>query len=657
MKSIPLYRLEIAPIVILPLNRSPLFSYLAHEAILPGAYVSIPFGKQIIKGVVFACAPLPGQAPPWMKFVGAILAPQFVTEKQRELAEYISEEYFTSLGKTLKHFIPQRTRLVKKISPVSDTKNFPTRSNTQTKSILKIYQALSFTTPGFLDVSALDDTSSVFEHIIRQTIKKRQVLILVPEIMLLPEWENMLHEHFPTETIAVLSSQLARGAYFSVWEKIRADEVRIILATRQGLFAPFHTLGLILLTEEQDESYKQWDMSPRYDSKRVVHQLALLHQATLVLTSRTPSISSRNAIQENQLSPFVPLRMQHALGSQLEIVNLRLERYHKNYSPLSQALIEATRTALSNKQQVLLYIHRQGLYAFSVCEHCKHILRCPLSGHTLTALKDGSFHCLGCTYKTGSFPSCPACGHLSFRHVGFGTEQVEREAKKLFANAHVERVDSMALQTLKQVRQFVKRAQQSKVDILIGTQMILKSHLLPKLAFIGIIDADSLLGFADFRADENFFHLLTRATLQTNPKNVVPSHKNVIVQTFHPESAFLQRITTMDGTAFSQHIMEERSALFYPPFSRLIALTCYDTIETQAEIKAQKIYQEMVPLLPTDYRLSIPRSVKSRSSRKKYGYTLLLRIARDKPLPEPVRIFLKKNHQTITIDVDPISFL
>lgn len=660
MKPSKLYRLEIAPLVILPLGRSPFFSYLSSSPIAPGSYVGIPFGKRTIEGVVFDCAPLPGQAPTWMKFVGESIENAFLTKEQLQLAEYVSAEYFTPLGKTLRHFLPKRTRArKKKDEPLAETVE-KLRATKEETDILRSFATLRKNTPGFVDLFSVENPHRFLAHLAKKIIsKKQQALFLVPETTLLPELVAAFLRYFPREEIAVLSSQLADGPYFETWEKIRSGEAKIILSTRQGLFAPFEDLGLVTIIEEQDESYKQWDMSPRYDGKRVAQELALLHHAKFLLASGTPSVGSRHHLKEKQYIPLVPLAQAPPLGGALEIVNLRLERFRKNYSPLSQALADAIREALGAGKQILLYIHRQGMNAFSVCEHCKNIFRCPESGHALTGNKDGTFRCLGCGYQTGSFPSCPSCGHLSFRHIGFGTERVERDVIRLFPGARVFRADGSTMRTPGSAERLYEKASQGDIDILVGTQMILKGPVLPKLALIGMIDADSLLSFPDFRSDEKLFHILARAAKQTGISEKKNRPGKVIIQTFHPESAFFQRIAALDSETFSRQILAEREDLFYPPFSRLIAIICQGKTEKETDASAQTSHLSLEKLLPkgdSRYRLSAPQPAKKRISRKIFESTLLLRIPRELPLPGNIDTFLRKNNTAYIIDVDPLSF-
>ncbi len=568
MINSPLYRLEVAPVIILPLGKSPLFSYTSDTAVPLGSLVAISFGKQHIEGVVYSCQALPGARPTWMKPITRVIAESFLTTEQRILAQTISEEYFTPLGKTLKHFLPKITK--ERAKPADDVvlekKLQPLKASKEERLLLTQFTNNEPDVPCFLDAASLPRPKHFFALLAKKMqTDKKQLLIIVPETTLLPGLEHEMRTFFLPKNIAVLHSKLAHGAYFSVWERIRSGQATVIIATRQGLFAPFKNLGAVVVTDEQDESYKQWDMSPRYHGKRVASMLASEHHAALILSSFTPSSETLLAIQKEQLVVLGALIEHGPVGKKLSVINLRIERYRKNSSPLSLELVERIREALMRKEQSLLYINRQGMNAFSICENCKNIFRCPSCGSPLSSTKEGFFRCLSCSYKTGLFPNCPGCGHLNFKHIGFGTERIEKELARLFPYARIARVDSSTLHKSITPETLYRKGMAGEIDILVGTQMILKDPPLPKLSLIAMIDADSLLFFPDFQADEKLFQNLSRATLQVGTGIV-------LVQTFHPESAFLQRISAMDGVSFSKHLLMEREALFYPPYARIIQI-------------------------------------------------------------------------------------
>lgn len=650
MKEQILYRLEVAPLMILPLARSPFFSYASDTPVPKGSLISISFGKQMGEGIVYDSQILPGRKPIWMKYIESVAVPNFLTEEQCELALVVSHEYFTPLGKVLKHFLPKRVkeRTTKKM--VSNQEKIlilrPTKvERTVLENPLLKEQKHSL----FLDTSLEKERGRLLSLITKQVYQsKQQTLIIVPEITLLPLLRRTLCRYFPLDAIAALHSKLSDGAYFTAWERIRSGEAKIIIGTRQGLFAPFQNLGLIIVTEEQDESYKQWDMSPRYHGKRVAEFLASIHKTTLLFTSGTPSSETLARIENKHLLPLHPLPNHPPVGDRLSIINLRLERYRKNYSPLSHELIQRIDEALTRREQILLYINRQGLSAFSVCERCKEVFRCKECEHPLVNTEDGGFHCLNCRYKTGSFPSCPSCGHLVFRHVGFGTEKIEREIEKRFPSARVARLDSTTQKVSGALEKLMENGLAGSVDILIGTQMALKNPPLPNLSLVAMIDADSLLLFPDFQADERLFRDISRALRQTE----ATTHGRVIVQTFHPEHTFFQKIVTDGSTLFLQKLIAERRDLSYPPFARFMSLSVSGKTATEAEKKAEKLRVSLKPYLD-GLRMYPRKPVDRQIKRGLFESQILIRFSDS--LPPALRTFLQKNSKDCIIDIDPLS--
>ncbi len=647
MRTGPVYRLEIAPCIILPLSRSALFSYVSDEPIQKGSLVSIPFGRRIIEGVVYDCRSLPGKTPMWMKSVSGIIEESFLTEEQLALAQEISEEYFTPLGKVLRHFLPKRAKKRSK-ADVSSSKCKTLRPKKMERDILKKFFSESVKKVFFLDTSGHGNDERLFSLLAQETnARKQQTLLLVPEIALIPAYEASLEKYFPKTSVAILHSMLSTGAYFDAWQRIRRGEAHVILATRQGLFAPFRDLGTIILSEEQDESYKQWDMSPRYYGKRVALMLGAFHKARVLFASNTPSAESIRGIEEKSILPLRPMRNVSLRG--LSIVNLRLERFHKNYSPLSETLVAAIRETLTEGKQILLSVNRQGMSLFSVCEHCKEVLRCPNSGHPLVGSKEGHYRCLSCSYKTGIFPACPHCGHLSFKNIGFGTEKIEKEVARIFPAARIFRADGSAIQTYKAIRTLYEKGIAGTIDILIGTQMILKNPPLPKLSLVAMIDADSLLLFPDFMADERLFQRLSRSVWHTG------SASKVIVQTFRPENAFFQKISEQEGTAFLHHILSERELLGYPPFGRLIAITAQGKTQKTAEGIANNIFRSLENILPKgSLHIAPPQTKKFPGRRGTYESSILLRLQKTNDIPDSLRIALRKISKDCIIDVDPL---
>lgn len=658
MKKLSYYRMEVAPVVVLPLDRPQIFSYQSGQLLSPGTVVRVPFGGREVDGVVYGAQKVATRPPAWMKKVAKVVEVDFLTETQRLLAKEVSAEYCAPLGKTLRHFLPRRAK-PRKLAPPDSLKSAILKEVTETtaeNTFLESYKKLPSEGIAVCNTESFSRPERLLVLLAKRTLReKKQILILVPEITLFPGLVDAFEKYFPRAVMAVLHSKLPGSRYFDAWERVRAGSARIILATRQGLFAPFPNLGLIVVTEEDDESYKQWDMAPRYDARRVVRILARLSQARLLFSGAIPSIESFWKVAEKQYVALSPLFSEKPLGEAITLVNLKLERFQKNTSPLSQSLKEKIQSLVSEKKQVLLYVERQGLSFFSLCESCKNIFRCPRCRRALSNTAFGYFHCRACGYKTALFPGCPACRHLSFRHIGFGTQRIEREVKKLFPEARVFRADSSTMKERKAAETLYRRGMANNIDILIGTQMILKRPPLPKLSLVAIIDADSLLTFPDFRADERYLSLLYRAAAQTRG-----AKDGVLVQTFHPESTLNQRLLMLAPEDIYRGILEERRALQYPPYTRMLLVTCAHVIAGKARdhMLVTKANLEKI-LKKTPGTLTVlTEEPKYKKRERFYEYRLALMIAESGLLlPPALSPLLQQLSPLCRVDVDPLTLI
>ncbi|MBI2439651.1 MAG: primosomal protein N' [Candidatus Moranbacteria bacterium] len=651
-----LYRLEIAPLVIIPLDRGFLFSYASSTRVPTGSLVSISFGKRMVSGVVFRSSLFSGPKPEWIKMIHSVIQEKQLTKEQLLLAQYIHEEYYTSMGRVLIHFLSQgKTGRKRKISLKEKTKKTSLPPLTEkTKTFIRTFSRWRNKTAfcdGYVFSNQKDFFLRLFEIIV---LRKEQVLLLVPEILLTYEWEEACRAYFGEEHVVLLHSQCGVRHSFEASEKIRSGEARVVVATRQGLFAPFACLGGIFVFEDQDDGYKQWDMSPRYDGRNVAKKLAFFHKALLLMIAGAPSsehffFKQQKALWLGPAPSFSPLQ------SFVELVNMRLERFKKNFSPLSSTLIEHMRVALRNKKQILLYVHRQGMDVLSVCEHCKNILSCPRSGHMLTSDGDGGFRCRACKYHTEAFPSCPVCGHLSFKNVGFGTEKVEREVAKIFPHARIIRADASTLRTGKKIRTFYETFSSQQADILIGTTSLLKGKYLSKCALVGMIDIDSQLSFPDFRVDERLFQILFRCVYQS----LIQSEKGkIVIQTFRPESPFFQKLNLTEKSWFEDTLLD-RASFVYPPFARFVTFSFIRKTEKQAFEDAE-MFRINLEKFFTQYKfpvkISAPQSIKKRFHQKTgTEIKMTARITENALAHKEIRLFLRKNTKDCIIDIDSLS--
>lgn len=640
---------DIAPLVPLPFGRRDMYSYLSAEPVPTGSLVSVPFGPREIRGVAMSCAETaPKQETSGrLKRIRAVLEGSFLTEEQLALARTISETCLTPLGKTLRHFLPTRVR--ERSPDFSPADKIPFRLDREATAIVdKISRE---TKPVFLEAPRKKATGILAGTIRKKLPKTAQALILVPERIALPEVERFFSSVFGGKKVAILSSSMSAGAFFSAWERVRSGDARIIVGTRQALFAPFRELGLVALLEESETlGYKQWDMSPRYDAQNVAETLASLHDARLVLSGETMS-EAMSFRKTRKTIRHIAIRHPSA-APKIDLINMREERFKKNYSLFSAELKAAIGDMKTRGLQSLLIVSRSGLDRFSVCEECKTVPRCPHCDRALRSTREGHFRCGTCSFRTASFPRCASCGSLSFKSIGGGTEKIEQELKRYSPGLKTIRIDEHGLRGTRSETALSEAA--LVADIVIGTPSALNLGTLPKIGLVAIMDAENLLSFPDFQADERFVRIVRRAALAV----AGIENGSVMIQTFRPEQELLRNLAGGTERATLDRALEDRKILRYPPFFSLFRIGFRAKEEARAEGLARETYALLSKAATAigDIRVSPPQKPLSPKTRGKYERFIVVSAPSGTPFPDRFRDILSKSSDW-TFDPDPLSLI
>ncbi len=676
--------IDIAPLAPLPIGRKQFFSYLWNEEIPTGALVSVPFFRRNLEGVVIGSHfDFRGFENMRLKKINRVLEKNFLDEKQLELARFVSDYYYSPLGIVLKAFIPKRinARTNNQKFKKAEKKKF-VLTKEQASAIKKIAaRSLKFRIENFkflLYGPASSGKTEIYINAIlkiRQKNPEAQFLVLLPELTLVPQAVERYSALFKTKEIVLLHSKISKGRFYSAWQKIKSGSAKIIIGSRMAVFAPFQKLGLIVIDEEQDASFKQWEMSPRYDARKTAEKLAKIHKCPIIFGSATPSINSyyRSLEKEIDLIKLPPLKPGAANDKQqlenknketlaihrlppiaVELIDMRKEKWRKNHSPVSKNLQSEVVRALKNKSQVILFVNRQGFSFFSVCAHCKNVLRCPQCDRALIYNLEGYYKCPRCSHKTDIFPACRQCQGTNFRNIGVGTQQIEKEISKMFAGARLKRIDSETVRKSGEQEKIYLDFSEGKIDILIGTQMITKGWDLPNVSLIGIIDTDSLFNFPDFNAAERTFqHLAQIAGRAARTQSRVAG--KVIMQTYHPEHPIIQAAVEMDYHKFYQSEITIRKSLFYPPFGQIIKIIKRDRDKNKVERETEKFYQVLQKNFDSsDIFASYPQDPLVSKVGRNFQKQIIIKIKKADILKNLSPI-LRKLGKGWIIDVDPIS--
>jgi primosomal protein N' (replication factor Y) len=430
--------------------------------------------------------------------------------------------------------------------------------------------------------------TQVYIRLIEKAIKDGgQVLFLLPEIALTTQIVERIKRYFG-DSIGIYHSKFNDFERVEIWNKVLNNQYKIILGARSAVFLPFVNLKMIIVDEEHESSYKQHDPAPRYQARDAAIYLAHIHQAKVILGSATPSIESYfNA--KNGKYGLVEINERFG-GVQLpvhQIVSIAEETKRKKMiSYFTSVLIDDITNALELKEQVILFQNRRGYATILICATCGFAPKCINCDVSLTYHKSsGKLHCHYCGYQQSSLTICPACGSVHIEQKGFGTERVEEELSLIFPEAKIARLDVDTTRTKNSLQKIIADFQESKTDILIGTQMVAKGLDFDKVTLIGIINADTLLNFPDFRAFERSFQLLAQVAGRAGRREKVGK---VVIQAYADDHRIIKQVVANDYLAMYEDEIEERRQYKYPPFSKLIFINVKHKDQEILNYAAQK---------------------------------------------------------------------
>ena len=434
--------------------------------------------------------------------------------------------------------------------------------------------------------------TEVYMEMIRQVVKeKRQAIVLIPEIALTYQTVMRFYRTFG-ERVSIMNSRLSPGERFDQFERAKNGDVDIMIGPRSALFTPFSKLGLIIIDEEHESSYKS-ETLPRYHARETAIERARMCGASVVLGSATPSVESYYKAKTGEYE--LKHRVAEKPLPKVEVVDLREELKAGNRSILSVRLQELMEDRLKKGQQMMLFINRRGVAGFVSCRACGHVLKCPhcdvsLSQHVTRQHPEGKMVCHYCGYEIPMPKTCPACGSRYISGFKAGTQKIEMIVKERFPQARVLRMDMDTTRNKEGYEQILSAFANQEADILIGTQMIVKGHDFPNVTLVGVLAADLSLYVSDYHAAERTFQLLTQAAGRAG-RGSEPGE--VVIQTYRPDHYSVQTAKEQDYEAFYEQEMEYRRMLLYPPVWNMLVILCASKQEQTAYDSAKLLVQEI----------------------------------------------------------------
>jgi primosomal protein N' (replication factor Y) len=522
----------------------------------------------------------------------------------------------------------------------------------------------------------------------------KSALVLVPEIGLTPQLTDRFRARFGNK-VNVYHSALSDGERYDTWRQMLAGEPQVVIGTRSAIFAPLSKLGLIVLDEEHDSSFKQDQPAPTYHARTVATWRAQLENCPLVLGSATPSLETWVNIREQgnqivgaglednlsgkqitfQQNPpssetiqnpkshylSLPERIQSRPMPPVEIVDMRQELQQGNRSIFSRSLQSALQQLQEQGQQGILFIHRRGHSTFVSCRSCGYVVECPncdvsLSYHYTHEGATELLRCHYCNYTRMHPRSCPECSSPYLKFFGSGTQRVAQELAKAFPQLRLIRFDSDTTRTKGAHRTLLTRFANGEADLLVGTQMLTKGLDLAQVTLVGVVSADGLLNLADYRAAERAFQTLTQVAGRAGRGD---DPGRVIIQTYSPQHPVIQAVQRHDYESFTQAELEQREALNYPPYGHLILLRLSGLDAAEVEKVAEEL-ADRLGAAESEYEILGPAPASVMRVARRYRWQILLKFPPDVPVELPnlseLRAICAKD-VSLTIDVDPLNMM
>ena len=496
----------------------------------------------------------------------------------------------------------------------------------------------------------------------------RGVIILVPEISLTGQITERFLAAFGRDSVAILHSRLSPGERYDQWKLIRSGEVRIVIGARSAAFAPVEKLGLVVVDEEHEATYKS-NFTPKYDTTEVA--LKRLqdkdNNGVLVLGSATPSVVTYNRAEDGifQLIKLTRRYNDTALP-QGEIVDMRRELKEGNSTVISRRLAEEMERQLEAGRQVMLMMNRRGNSTFVSCRECGYVAKCPNCGLSLVYHKNGMMVCHYCGHEERAATACPECGSTFVRYFGSGTEKIEETVQGLFPGRAVDRVDLDSIKKKGELNRKLKRFERGETDILIGTQLIAKGLDFKNVGLVGIVSADVSLNIPDYRSPERAFQLITQAAGRAG-RGSEPG--KVIIQTYSPQHYAVTMAAAGDYEAFYRAENSFRKYMMYPPYSDIFQIVFTSASEEAAREGATLWHRRLMELLPEEDRVNVfdPQQAYMSRVRDTYRYSLIIKCPRGSRQryagminilqeEETLRARKKKADFIAVVDINPYSF-
>lgn len=564
------------------------FTYMAPDYINVGDKVTIPLARKQkgAEGYVVSIDTVPGIEADKVKEIIGIDKDRSLTPEIIDTAIWMKSRYGVKYIDAIRMFDVTGKRVPKQIKAYDETKleDEPTLSEEQKYAVLDICNSIdnqlgkSFLIHGVTN----SGKTEVYIRAVKSAIARgKSAIVLVPEIALSSQIAERFSKRFGKEQVAIMHSKLKTSERLAEWMRIKSGEAKIVVGARTAVFAPASDIGVIIIDEEHESTYKS-DHNPKFETVDVAFRRAKYHNATLVLGSATPSIVSYNRAMDGI---YQLIEMKNRIGNsimpEVQIVDMRDELRSGNSSIISRKLLASITQTVKDGDQVILFLNRRGFSTQVLCPECGYIMMCPDCDITLTYhKKENAAICHYCGRKFKIPKVCPECGNNNLSFIGTGTERLEETIEELVPNAKVERFDLDTAKNSSEIKKTLRHFNSGKTNILVGTQILAKGLDFKNVGLVGIILADSSLNIPDYRSPERTFQLITQVSGRAGREG---GKSKVILQTYQPEDDTIKKAANRDYYGFYEQELAHRKNMNYPPFSDIITVIFVDKKGSKTE--------------------------------------------------------------------------
>jgi len=644
-----MYIITAIPITPIPRPNEQAYSYFFKKPLKRGSLADVPFSNRIVKALVLTSERIGDKKIQVKKASFALkgikrvaIAEPVMSESEIGFATWISEYFFTSLGLVLKVLLP--SYILKNVSAPS----------ANTNKVNSEYRSIDAANPDKFSFDYLAGPSRFKKYV--EAIKKNirndwQTLIIFPEVLSAKNFFNGLPEDIKAQ--AIFWARMSPKRELEARIMMLTGETKVVIGTRGSALLHLPELKTIILEDEQNSALKSWDMHPKYDVRPITIHLSQQRGLELIWGGYIPSVNAFRLIKESNKEAKLPFGSSASKKDKISIVDMREEIKTNNKTVLSRKLREELKSLIGTSKQAVLLINRKGEYTVILCRDCGYVLKCSSCGATLVskAAKDHSHSHLFCRYclrKEESPDFCPTCRGHRFRFLGAGTQLAEQEIKKSFPSLKTLRLDGETARAPATQERILKDFIESKAQVLLGTQMVIKPNILPKVSLSAIISLETMLYLPEYNGEEKVF----MAAVLT--KNM--GRDKFIWQTYQPEHRLIQFFRKGDYLGFLSDELKLRQRFSWPPFSRIIKISWHDKDKERGKKEAAFLYDKLKKVEEKQIFLYEPYESRTYETGGKYSFNIILKVNPKIPLSRRNK-FLSYIPSRWEIDVDTINTL